>query len=361
MATPNMDLVEIIPGVTSGPQYATDIVANFSSIDSHDHTTGAGVKIPVAGMNINGDLPFAGNGATGLGKSQYNSLGAALSGSGNYRSVHVVSGELYYLDGSGNAVAITSSGSVAGSAGNITGLSSPASVTFSTNKYIFKDTANSFAVMESSDVRLFEDSASAITNYVALKSPSSLAATYSLSMPAALPASTEYLASSSGGALGFVTANTIAAAVTRATGTTVAAGGVAISSSSGAASTSSTSLVDVTNLTVTITTSGRPVSLYLIPNTSGDSFIRVSASGASDAEGEFVIIRDATTISTHTLAIEADDSPVFALLRNACPSSAISMVDVVAAGTYTYKVQFRATSSARVILVNNSRLVAYEL
>ena len=357
-----MNLLDVIPGVTPGPQYGTDIFTNFSSIDTHDHTTGAGVKIPSAGININADLTFSGNGATGLNKSQYDSLGASLSGASNYRSVHVVSGELFYLDGSGSAVQLTSSGSIAGAAGNITGLSSPASVTFSTNKYIFKDTANSFAVMESSDIRLFEDSASAVTNHVVLRSPASLAASYTLTMPAALPADEQYLTSSAGGAFSFSTSNDIVEAVTRATGTTVGVGGVAISSSSGAASTASTSLIDVTNLTVTITTSGRPVSLYLIPNTSGDSSISVRTTGTSDVTGLFAIIRDAvTTVSTHLLGIEADDAPVGANLKTECPASAIAMVDVIGAGTYTYKVQYRTSSIGCVIAVNNSRLVAYEL
>lgn len=349
MTTPNMDLVEIVPGVTAGPQYATDIVSNFSTIDAHDHTTGAGVKVPVAGMNINGDLPFGGNGATGLGRSQYNSLGAALSGSGNYRSVHVVSGELFYLDASGNAVQLTSGGSVAGSAGNITGLSSPASVTFSTNKYIFKDTATSFAVMESADVRLFEDSASAITNYVALKSPDSLAATYTLTFPGALPADTRYMASSSGGALSFETADTIGSAMTStgansifgvttrpSGGTTPAAREIGISASCGSYSTSSATFTAVTNLSLDVTASGnRPVFLTLLPDASSSASQIGGVSGGGFYE--FAFFRDSTQLGSSVIGTATGDP--------AWPPGGITQMDFPSAGTYTYTLRVKRLSS----------------
>lgn len=360
MATPNMNLTEVVPGVTPGPDYATGIADNFDVIDSHNHTTGLGVKIPVAGININGDLPFSGNGAISLGKSQYNSLGATLSGSSNYRSVHVVNGELYYLDGSGNAVQITSSGSVAGAAGNITGLSSPASVTFSTNKYIFKDTANSFAKMECADLRLFEDSSSAISNYVALISPASLASTYTLTMPAALPASTEYMAVSSAGAVSTVTSNELVETVTRSTGATVGSLGVAISSAdSGSFSTTSTSAVDVTNLTVTITTSGRPVMIGLMGTTS-TGYISVNTSTQNFASGVIEVVRDTTTISSTFLRSVADPAST-PQVRLDVPCGSIMALDAVSAGTYTYKIQAYTPFSSTTLAVVECLLFAYEL
>lgn len=362
MATPNMNLTEIVPGVTPGPTYATNIVSNFSTIDSHDHTTGKGVRVPSTGININADLPFGGNGATGLGKSQFNSLGAALSAAGDYRSVHVVNGELFYLDGSGNSVQLTSSGSVAGSTGNITGLSSPASVTFSTNKYVFKDTATSFAVMESADIRLFEDAAGAITNYVALKSPASLAATYTLTMPAAVPAGDRYVQSDNSGNLSFVSAdnigsamtstgsNAISAVRTRATGTTVAAGGIAISASSGSFSSGTASNVNVTNLSVTITTSGRPVRLLITAasNPSGfpGSVIFHNGTGASNLEFN----RGGSQITAYSIGNA---------VQRIIPS-AFEYVDPVAAGTYTYTVQVTVGTSTT-LQVTDCILIAYEL
>lgn len=363
MATPNMNLVELVASVTPGPQYATDQITNYDIIDAHDHTTGSGVKVPSGGININADLPYGGNGATGLGKSQYNSLGAALSGSDNYRSVHVVAGELYYLDASGNAVQMTSGGSVAGSAGNITGLVSPATVTFSTNKYTFKDTANSFAVMESADIRLFEDAAGAITNHVVMRSPGSLAATYTMTMPAAVPAtSLEYLSMTSAGVVEPVTSNELVDTVTRATGTSVGNLGVAASTSSSNFSTTSSSPVDVTNLSVTITTSGRPVKLCLIAaDGSTGSFVRINAATGPDARGKLNFFRDAAAISEDLFGLDAStgSNPAYVDV----PPAAFAFVDFPGAGTYTYKVQcdVELGSGTTTLSVNHIKLVAYEL
>lgn len=384
MATPNMNLTEIVPGVTPGPTYASNIVSNFSTIDSHDHTTGKGVRVPSSGLNINSDLPFNGNGSTGLGKSQFNSLSAALSSAADYRSVHVVNGELFYLDGSGNSVQITSSGSVSGSTGNITGLSSPASVTFSTNKYIFKDTATSFAIIESSDIRLFEDAAGAITNYVALKSPASLAATYTLTMPAALPAGDRYVQSDNSGNLSFVDADSIGSSMTttganaiaseidstgsnaisevrtRSTGTSVSAGGVAISADSGANSITGLTYADVTNLSVTITTSGRPVCLALISSgvETGNGFSIDALSGASsDSMLKLKYVRDLTDIAF--VRVSAAESGGSSSVE--AGGANFMHIDTPSAGTYTYKLQARVLNSGDSGNVNYAKLIAYEL
>jgi len=381
MATPNMNLVELVPGITTGPQYATDIVSNFSTIDAHDHTTGNGTRIPSAGININSNLEYNGNAPIGQGKSQFNSLGAALSAAGDYRSLHVVAGELFYLDDSGNSVQLTNSGSVAGSAGNITGLSSPASVTFSTNKYVFKDTATSFGILESADVRLFEDSASAITNYVGLKSPASLAATYNLTFPGALPAATRYVASDNTGALTFETAdsigsamtstgaNAIAATRTRTTGTTVGAGGIAISASSGDVDFTTSTPTDIPNFSVTITTSGRPVRIVIIPDggTSVYSTIGIrqfSSSTVLSATGRFDAYRDAVQIGTTQLSCFLNGgSNTLDQLSISRPPSDVEFIDTPPAGTYTYKIQaflFNVGGSDELNILN-CRLMVYEL
>jgi hypothetical protein len=40
-------------GVTAGPTYASLVNAAFETVDAHDHTTGKGVQVPTAGININ--------------------------------------------------------------------------------------------------------------------------------------------------------------------------------------------------------------------------------------------------------------------------------------------------------------------
>lgn len=367
MATANMNLTEIVPGVTTGPQYATDIVNNFSTIDSHDHTTGKGVQVPSSGININADLPFASNGATGLGKSQYNSLGAALSGSSDYRSVHVVSGELYYLDGSGNAVQLTSSGSVAGSTGNITGLSSPASVTFSTNKYIFKDTANSFAIMESADVRIFEDSASAITNYVALKSPASLAATYTFTLPPSTPSTSKYMTSNSSGALYFSSGLDVYNATGRSTGVTVTAGNIGrsgrISDSVSSTSYATVQLAATGDATVTITTVGKPVMIVVVPfaSSSYQAYLGIyqNAGTESVGYGSLRIYRDATLAGETTISVGGYPATVSNPLQTHTPLA--MFLDYPSSGTYSYTLQFATSSANWTFEITQLELLVYEL
>jgi len=374
MTTPNMNLFELQPGITTGPDYATRIVSNFSLIDSHDHSPGKGASIPVSAIEVNDSLAFNGNGPVDQGKSQFRNLSSALSAGTDYRSLFVVNGDLFYLDNSGNSVQITNSGSISGATGNITGLSSPASVTFATNKYSFKDTATSFAIMESSDVRLFEDSSSSITEYVALRSPGSLSATYTLTFPTGLPASTRYMASNSTGDLSFETADSIGSAMTatgandiantrtRATGTTVASGGVAISSVCAFFTTTSTSYVDIPNLSVTITTSGRPVFIALVgldtnPFPSSQLSRMTIFRASSGTAASIAIVRDSTILTSTEMSSTV--SGATAVGQN-IPSSSISHIDAVAAGTYTYKIQVQV-ASLTTFQIDQTRLAVFEL
>lgn len=64
--TSNMALELPIPGVTPGPDYAEEIVTAFNVVDSHDHTTGKGVRVPTNGININNDLAFGGYSGSSL-------------------------------------------------------------------------------------------------------------------------------------------------------------------------------------------------------------------------------------------------------------------------------------------------------
>lgn len=154
-----------------------------------------------------------------------------------------------------------------------------------------------------------------------------------------------------------VGANTIATARTRVTGTSVAAGGVAISTSSGGGySNATTTYSDVTNLSVTITTSGRPVRLMLVPD--GNLSSNYSSLAATGGSGVFAFLR-ASTIIAETL-IHAGNSGAGDLLQESV--SAFTALDAVAAGTYTYKMQGKAhTVGSPTASVFYCKLVAYEI
>lgn len=113
--TPNMELDLPEVSVTIGPDWATALNAALSLIDSHDHTTDKGTLIPVAGIDIQDDVPFNDN-LVGLTKGvSFTSQSTALPASGDtLNTFFVLDGDLYFNDGSGNQIPITSLGSVVG-------------------------------------------------------------------------------------------------------------------------------------------------------------------------------------------------------------------------------------------------------
>lgn len=369
--TPLMQMDLPTVGVDSGTVGNNKYVAAFNVIDSHDHTSTKGTQVPTAGININSALSFNSFSGTNFRSSNFASQGAVFSSSSDNRSVYVVGNELYFRDGAGNNVQLTSSGSVAGTSGSIGGLSSPAVASFSTNTFIWKSDATTFAKMRNADIELYPATAAA-SNAITLKSPA-LSGSYTLTLPSAVPGSNQFLQMDTSGNVTTVTADTIGTAMTstganaiaadrtRATGTSVAAGGVAISASCGAYSTSSGTTVDVTNLSVTITTSGRPVAITLIPDES------TAGSDASYIQGNTTtgvvlfklrIVRDSTTIYQSAITHQNDASGP--TLYVGVPPGALFHIDPVASGTYVYKIQAE-NDIGSLVRVNNCKLVAYEL
>jgi len=133
--------------------------------------------------------------------------------------------------------------------------------------------------------------------------------------------------------------------------------GQQVSSSSGTFVTSSTSRVDVTNLTVTITTTGRPVILKIVSDGSLASECYIARSSATHSANLY-LMRGATDISIHNIYILANGATAVGQTF-----SVYDHVDVVAAGTYTYKYQVINISSGGTptITMSNLKLVAFEL
>jgi hypothetical protein len=136
----------------------------------------------------------------------------------------------------------------------------------------------------------------------------------------------------------------------------LAALGQQVSSSCGSFSSTSGTKTDVTNLTVTITTTGRPVMLVMQSDGTGGGNILYNTQGlAGGFLGNLYFIRGSTTIATSTVS----NSIVSVSQAIRIPPASFNFIDVVGAGTYTYKVQVDVASGA--IGVNNSVLVAYEM
>lgn len=124
--TPLMSLDLPVVGVTPTPQWANQIVAALTAVDSHDHSSGSGARITPAGLDINADLDVQSKTLKAVGSMRYSSLLSVLASTSVKNATYVVNGELYYNDSNGTPVRITNNGSLDGSSlGAITGLVSP--------------------------------------------------------------------------------------------------------------------------------------------------------------------------------------------------------------------------------------------
>lgn len=119
--------------------------------------------------------------------------------------------------------------------------------------------------------------------------------------------------------------------------------------SSGNFTTTSTSLTDVTNLSVSITTTGRPIQLVLLGFVGTTSRVQVQATGT--AIGFISFVRDANVLQEAELQAETE---LF------IPPGTVNHIDLIGAGTYTYKVQVKV-SAGTTFGVFNCRLVVYEI
>lgn len=241
--TPNMNMSLPVVGGTLGPAWASELNTALEVVDAHDHVSGNGVQIPVAGLNINGDLSFNSHNIIDLNSLVLDSLSADPSSA---TTVYVKNGELFYIDDSAQAVQITDNGSIAGASGSIGGLASPASATYSAfNKdFTFNYDSASPAKLNIGDVHLFPfDGSTVYSNYVNLKSNTALGVQYDWTFPLAHPSKTSPLIWSGAGQVddielndgqfligstaGAVAAGTIAATANQTT-VTASANGIAV-------------------------------------------------------------------------------------------------------------------------------------
>jgi hypothetical protein len=133
--------------------------------------------------------------------------------------------------------------------------------------------------------------------------------------------------------------------------------GQQVSSSSGAYSTASTSLTAVTNLSVTITTTGRPLFLGLVHDGTSNSgeFAFTGSSGTGSGLYEFYDSGNSTAV-VHMNPQGAGGTGVFT-----CELTPPWHVFVPTAGTYTYTFRVAKTGSTSTVTCAYMKLVAYEL
>jgi hypothetical protein len=137
-----------------------------------------------------------------------------------------------------------------------------------------------------------------------------------------------------------------------------------MSDSSGNFSTTNDTPTDVTNLEVTLTSTGNPIDLYVSGDGSNNQSyfgIRNTSAVGTEAKGYIDILRDAVVIQTIPLYLMAGNVSGDTLWLQV--PSTFNIKDEIAAGTYTYKVQAYIDSAVdpdQVIEVYFAKLVAEE-
>lgn len=192
LTTPNMNLAVPVVGTQTGPQYATDINNCFTVIDQHDHSSGKGVQISSAGIEITADFVLNNYNLTNVKSLRLQAQPAALGGASDLDCFYVTGVDAYFNDGNGNQIRLTQSGGIAGSQGNIAGLTSPAAATYVSGNqtFVWQSDSNIAADMDCGSV-IFRN-LTASSNGITVSAPSALASNYTIVWPT-LPASQKFL------------------------------------------------------------------------------------------------------------------------------------------------------------------------
>lgn len=360
-SSPNMGLIVPAVGITSGPDWATDINSSLGIIDSHNHCSGSGIQIPPCGLNINSDLTFLGNNAIDVNSVVFDSV----TGTPSVLAIYTNGTDLFYKDSSGSPIQITKSHGVNVSAGNIQNLPSTpiggAGISWSNIQatfQFFKDSGTVGANLDSGSliIRYPGSYPAPVGNFIAIEAPTTLATGYKFTLPAAAPTfSPAYVTSDTAGTLSYSTANNIANNRTRSVASTVGVGGVAISASTGT-QTTGTSPINVA--TITITTSGRPVAVLVTQDGSSSPGVFRMAGSLGTVDGAVFITNDTSAITIYRTLFTDTNTADWRVA-----SSTVATVDYSVngtPGTYTYTLGM-ATNTSGTITIGPSVLIAYEL
>jgi hypothetical protein len=175
-------------GSTPGPEWAQKVNDAFDDVDAHDHSSGKGAKITPAGMNIIEDLSMGGNALTNAAAIVFTNNPSLLA---LPRGLHVVGGDLWYVNGSGAGVQITSGaglsfsslGTIGGDFGQ-PGVTASVSYSDSTKTFSFLRGSGETAKMFTGAISIAHEDAGSLS--VEIKTADNTAA-YALTLPIAAP------------------------------------------------------------------------------------------------------------------------------------------------------------------------------
>lgn len=205
---PNMGLVTPVQGGDSGA-WDDKINAAFALVDAHDHTPGKGVRIVSAAINIDANLGFGGYAITAAGQVAFTAVAALAAGS-KIIFVSSADNELYWRTNAGVNVKLTDGASinttlVGGIVGDYSTVGAEVAFDDANKRYTFKDQSSptkKWARIAAGPVRIYEYNTTESV-YVEHAVAAALSASYTVTWPAALPASTKLVQISSTGVVTF--------------------------------------------------------------------------------------------------------------------------------------------------------------
>lgn len=387
MANP-MNLTIPTVSVSPGPEYAESINADLALIAAHTHIDGEGNPVPVAGLDIDDDLPMNAHALTEAGAVAFEDLDATLV---DVTRIYVKDGDLYYNNDDGVPIQLTVGTTINASAvGGFTGLAGTtgaATYNSGTGTFTFTSDTGVAATVATGPLVVTATDGDRITIITPTNTTN-----YTLELPPAMPASSKILRMTSTGviectldvdgssleitgaappvlqvkALGIATSMIAATAVTRAK--QAAVGQQVSAADSDNFTTSSTSYVDVTSggavaVAVTITTSGRPVIIATQNAVAGDSFLSVLKQDAGTGDIFAFLQINVTGSATTTLGhVQIGGLQVAGFSSILSPASAVWCLYAAAAGTYTFTLQAKVNDMTTTQFEAQSiSLVAYEL
>jgi hypothetical protein len=350
--TQYMSLPNPVPGTDPGPDYALNIQSCLTILDQHNHTAGSGQQITPAGLNINVDLSFQGNNATFLRSVRWSPQGSPISGALDLGCCYVAGADLYYNDTAGNQVRITQGGSVAGSAGTITGLpSGTASASYNAGTFVFQSATNTAANIDGASY-IFRNG-TANSKGLTLQPPSAMAANYSLTLPS-IPGAQQFLAiDTSGNITGFAnTSQGITAAMianSTITATQIANGTITNTQLAAGTALANIAAKSITNSLVASNSYAGPYPAVYTQQTIGPNGTQTYAAAANQVILGVVLAASGNVTITNTAAPGFTQLPVM--------STANTAVNFLVLPTNTVTVHADSTGTATiwfVILVNNA-------
>lgn len=206
--SPNMLLPIPSVGSQPGPDFAFNVNQALTLIDQHDHSPGKGIQITPAGMNINADLTLNDNNLTNANSIVFDAQG---SPDATLLSLYVAPGtesptpinDLWFTDGVGNPVQLTSNGLVNATIASLPG-ESYAFGTF-TWRQVFPDLVGAPANFDIGSITLRPNIVA--TTFGITLNASNIITSYDWIFPAALPIpANSFLTLTSAGVLGYVNA-----------------------------------------------------------------------------------------------------------------------------------------------------------